>query len=168
MDARFRFVVGFVGLLNALLIIVLCGVVMDTRDDVQGLRDVLATKQDLINVAMPRMSFFHEEKCTTCHSERRFAGPHGNDRAHMEQALASMQAMSDTDFTDEDMARIHGSLAMLKCVQCHGTENLRKLSIKSPEERMQIIREMIAMPESNISPDEAEEINRSFEQMMGF
>lgn len=167
MDARFRFVVGFAAVLNVLLVLILCGVVMDTRHDVQGLKDVLATKQDLINVAAPRLAFFHEEKCVTCHTERRFAGPH-LARGEMEQAVAHMSALPDTDFTDDDLAKIHGSLAMLKCVQCHGAENLRKLAIKSPEQRMQIIREMIAKPGSDISPDEAEQINRSFEQMLGF
>ena len=74
MDARFRFVVGFVGVLNVLLVIILCSVVMEMRSDVDGLKDVLATKQDLMNVAAPKLTMFHEQKCTTCHTERRFAG----------------------------------------------------------------------------------------------
>jgi len=168
MDARFRFVVGFMTVLNALLVIVLCSVVMNTRDEVRGLHEVLATKQDLVNVAAPKLTFFHEDKCTTCHTERRFAGPHGNVRGEIEQAVAHMSTFPDTKFTDEDMAKIHSSLTALRCVQCHGAEQLRSLSIKSPEQRMQIIREMIAKPGSNISPDEAEEISRSLQQVIGF
>ena len=115
----------------------------------------------------PKMTFFHEAKCTSCHTERRFAGPH-NVRGEMEQAVAHMRAMPDANFSDEDMAKIHGSLTMLRCVQCHGAEKLRLLAIKSPQERMQIIREMIAKPGSQISPDEASAIQRSYETMMGF
>lgn len=168
MDARFRFVVGFAVVLNALLVLVLCGVVMNVREDVQGLQAVLVTKQDLINVAAPKLAFFHEGKCTSCHTERRFAGPHDNVRGKIEMAVAHMSALPDTEFTEEDVAKIHGSLAALRCVQCHGADKLRLLAIKSPEQRMQTIREMIAKPGSNISPDEAEQIQRSFEQMIGF
>jgi hypothetical protein len=167
MDGRFRFVAGFAVVFNALLVLILCGVVMDMRKDVQGLQDVLATKQDLVNVAAPKLTFFAEQQCTGCHTERRFLGPH-NVRGEIEQAVAHMSAMPDTHFTQEDLAKIHGSLAALRCVQCHGADRLRLLALKSPEERMQIIREMIAKPGSNISPDEAEQIHRSFEQMLGF
>jgi len=168
MDARFRFVVGFVGIFNALLVIILCGVVMDTRQEVQGLKDVLATKQDLMNVAAPRLTLFHEDKCTSCHTERKFAGPHQNMPGKIDQALAHMGALPDTGFSDEEFAKIHGSLALLRCAQCHGADKLRLLAIKSPEQRMQIIREMIAKPGSKISPDEAEAISRSYEEMFGF
>ena len=168
MDTRFRFVAGFAVVLNALLVLILCGVVMEIRDDVQGLQNVLATKQDLVNAAAPKMTFFHEDKCTGCHTERRFANPHDNARGKIEMAVAHMGAMPDTNFTEEDMAKIHGSLAALKCVQCHGADKLRTLAIKSPEQRMQIIREMIRKPGSNISQDEAESISRSFEEMIGF
>jgi hypothetical protein len=167
MDARFRFVIGFVGVLNVLLVIILCGVVMETRQDVRGLQEVLVTKQDLVNVAAPRLTLFAEEKCTSCHSERRFLGPH-NARGEIEQAIAHMSALPDTKFTDEDLAKIHSSLALLRCTQCHGADKLRLLAIKSPEDRMQIIRDMIAKPGSKIGPDEAEEISGSFDQLLGF
>jgi hypothetical protein len=167
MDKQYRFILVLLVLLNVLLVGVLCSVVLDTRADVNQLTAVLATKQDLVNVAAPRMTFFHEAKCTSCHTERRFAGPH-NVRGEIEQALAEMRQMPDTHFTDEDMAKIHSSLTMLRCVECHGAETLRLLAIKSPQERMEIIRKMIAKPGSRISPDEASDIQRSYEMMMGF
>jgi hypothetical protein len=40
--------------------------------------------------------------------------------------------------------------------------------LKSPAERKQIVREMVAKPNSNITPDEATKILRSFEQLVGF
>lgn len=167
MDNRYRFVIVFTTLLSALLMIFLCGLVRDTRREVHSLREVLASKQDLINVAAPKLTLFHEDRCTSCHTERRFAGPH-NTRGEVEQALAHMRAMPDTRFSDQDMSRIHASLQALRCVQCHGADKLRGLAIKSVEDRMQIIREMIAKPGSNIAPDEAEAIQRSFEQVLGF
>ncbi len=120
-----------------------------------------------MNLATPRLTFFHEDRCTSCHTERRFAGPH-NTRGQIEQALAHMSALPDTGFSEQDLARIHASLTLLRCTQCHGADKLRSLAIRSPEERMQIIREMIARPGSLITPDEANAIARSYEQMLGF
>ena len=167
MDSRYRFVVGFLTILNALLTLLLCGLVRDTRQEVNALRSVLATKQDLVNVAAPKLTFFHEEKCTGCHTERRFAGEH-NMRGQIEQAVAHMRAMPDAGFTDQDMAKIHASLELLQCTQCHGADTLRTLAIKSPTERMRTVREMIAKPRSNITPDEASRILRAYDQMVGF
>jgi hypothetical protein len=167
MDSRYRFVVGFLTILNALLVLLLCGLVRDTRHEVNALRTVLATKQDLVNVAAPKLAFFHEEKCTGCHTERKFAGQH-NVRGQIEQAVAHMRAMPDAGFTDRDMAKIHASLDLLRCTQCHGADRLRALAIKSPAERMRIIREMIGRPGSGLTPDEVGRIARAYEQMVGF
>ena len=167
MDSRYQFVVGFLTVLNALLVLLLCGLVRDTRHEINTLQTVLATKQDLVNVAVPKLTFFHEEKCTSCHTERRFAGEH-NVRGQIEQAVAHMRAMPDAGFTDQDVAKIHASLELLRCTQCHGADKLRTLAIKSPTDRMRIIREMIAKPRSNITPDEVTRILRAYEQMVGF
>jgi hypothetical protein len=168
MNARFRLITGLFTVANLVLVLMLCGMAVRLREDVNQLKTVLATKDDLINVSVPRMKFFHEEKCTTCHSERRFMGPHENLRGHLDQAVMQMMSQAGADISEDDFVKLHGSLVLERCRQCHGEEQLRKLAIKSPEQRMQIIREMIAKPGSDITPDEAEEINRSFEQMLGF
>ena len=167
MDSRYQFVVGFLTILNALLVLLLCGLVRDTRHEINELRTVLATKQDLVNVAAPKLTFFHEEKCTGCHTERKFAGEH-NMRGEIEQAVAHMRALPDTGFTDQDMAKIHASLDLLRCTQCHGADKLRTLAIKSPADRMRIVREMVARPNSTITPDEVTRILRAYEQVVGF
>jgi hypothetical protein len=167
MDSRNRFVVVFLTVLNAFLTLLLCGLVRDTRQDVGALRTVLATKQDLVNVAVPKLTFFHEEKCTTCHSERRFAGSH-NVRGQVERTVAHMGQMPDAPFTPDETARIHSSLEVFRCTQCHDADLLRRLAIKSPSERMRIVGEMAAKPGSRISPDEVTRILRAFEQMIGF
>jgi hypothetical protein len=167
MDNRNRFVVVFLTVLNAFLTLLLCGLVRDTRQDVVSLKSELASKQDLVNVAAPKLTFFHEEKCTTCHSERKFAGEH-NIRGQAELAVAHMGRLPDAGFTPEETARIHDSLEVFRCSQCHDTDQLRRLAIKSPSDRMRIVREMIGKPGSRISPDEAARILQSFERMIGF
>lgn len=167
MDSRYRFVVAFLVVLNALLTLLLCGLVRDTRHDVNALRAVLATKQDLVNVAVPKLTLYHEEKCTSCHSERRFTVPH-DGAGSLDQAIIHMRKLPDAHFTTEDLAKVHASLELLRCSQCHGADQLRKLAIKSPTERMQIVREMVGKPASNITPDQVDRILRAYEHMVGF
>jgi hypothetical protein len=165
MDTPFRFLVGILVVLSSVLLLFLCGLVVELRGDVEGLQEVLASKQDLLSIGGAKIRWFHEEKCTTCHSERRFAGAH-NTRGEMEAALAHMRSMPDTRFSDDDMAKIHASLTLLRCRTCHGEEKLRILALKSPEERMEIIRRMIAKPGSNLSPDEAVAIDRGYQLLL--
>jgi hypothetical protein len=167
MNNRYQFVVGLLVILNALLTLLLCGLVRDTRQDVSTLRDVLATKQDLVNVAVPKLTLFHEQKCTGCHTERRFAGPH-NVRGQIDQAIAHMSALPDAPITKAEMDKIHASLDLFRCSQCHDMNQLRRLAIKSPEERMRIVREMAGKPGSSLTPDEVTRILRAYEQLVGF
>jgi len=167
MDARFRFIVGLLTVFNAILLALLCGFIGDLSGRLDQLEQVLATKQDLARVSSARLKIFAEEKCTGCHTERRFAGEH-NVRGEIETALAKMKALPDTGLTDEDLAKVHASLTVLRCATCHGAEKLRMLALKTPAERMEVIREMIAKPGSNLTADEAEAIERSYEQLLGF
>ncbi len=167
MEKRYQFVVGFLTILNALLIVLLAGLIRDTRQDVNALRDVLASKQDLVNIAAPKLTLFHEEKCTGCHTERRFASPH-TGQGKIEQIVAQMSKLPDARITKKDLDKIHASLELLRCSQCHEADRLRQLAIKSPADRKRIVREMIAKPGSNITPDETMRILRAYEQMVGF
>ena len=167
MENRYQFVVGFLTILNAVMIVLLAGLVRDTRHDVNALRGVLANKQDLVNIAAPKLTLFHEEKCTGCHTERRFASPH-NGQGQIERVVAKMSKLSDARIGKKEMDKIHASLELLRCSQCHGADQLRQLAIKSPAERMRIVREMIAKPGSRLTPDEVTRVLRAYEQMVGF
>jgi hypothetical protein len=167
MENRYQFVVGFLTILNAVLIVLLAGLVRDTRHDVNALREVLASKQDLVNIAAPKLTLLHEEKCTGCHTERRFAGPHTSG-GQIEQIVAQMSKLPGAHINKRDMDKIHASLELLRCSQCHGVDQLRQLAIKSPTERMRIVREMVAKPGSRLSPDEVTRVLRAYELMIGF
>jgi hypothetical protein len=167
MENRYQFVVGFLTILNAVLIVLLAGLVRDTRHDVNALREVLASKQDLVNIAAPKLTLLHEEKCTGCHTERRFAGPHTSG-GQIEQIVAQMSKLPGAHINKKDMDKIHASLELLRCSQCHGVDQLRQLAIKSPTERMRIVREMVAKPGSRLSPDDVTRVLRAYELMIGF
>ncbi len=167
MNWMFRTMLGFSTVLSLVLVLFLNGQVGKLRADVAGLKDVLATKDDLIRVSVPPVKLLHEEKCTSCHTERRFAGEH-NVRGEIEAALTHMKAMPDANISDEDMGKIHASLELLRCANCHGEDNLRLLALKTPEQRMELIRRMAVKPGSNLTPDETESIQRAYQQLYGF
>jgi hypothetical protein len=167
MENRYQFVIGFLTILNAVVLVLLAGLVRDTRHDVNALRGVLASKQDLVNIAAPKLTLFHEEKCTTCHTERRFAGPHDGG-GQMERIVVQMSKLPDARISKKEMDKIHASLELLRCSQCHGADQLRQLAIKSPSDRMRIVREMVAKPGSRLTPDEVTRVLRAYEQMIGF
>jgi hypothetical protein len=89
-------------------------------------------------------------------------------RGQIEQAIAHMEALPDVRLSKEEVDKIHASLDLLRCSQCHGVDQLRKLAIKSPAERMRIVREMAGRPSSAIAPDEVTRILRAYEQLVGF
>ena len=167
MENRYQFVIGFLTILNAVVLVLLAGLVRDTRHDVNALRGVLASKQDLVNIAAPKLTLFHEEKCTTGHTERRFAGPHDGG-GQMERIVVQMSKLPDARISKKEMDKIHASLELLRCSQCHGADQLRQLAIKSPSDRMRIVREMVAKPGSRLTPDEVTRVLRAYEQMIGF
>ncbi len=167
MDNRYRFVVSFLLVLNTLLTGLLCGLLRDTRQDVNALRAVLASKQDLVNIAAPKLTLFHEEKCTGCHTERRFAGSH-EANGQIERVVAQMSKLPDVHISKKDQDKIHASLELLRCSQCHGVDRLRQLAIQSPTERMRTVREMVAKPGSRMTPDDVTKVLRGYEQTIGF
>jgi len=167
MNTRFHFLLGLAAILNLVLVVFLSGTVVQLRSQVANLTKVLATKEDLVAVNVPQSRFFTEEKCTRCHTERRFAGEH-NMRGEIEAAVAHMKAMPDVGLTEDDMAKIHASLSLLRCTRCHGEEKIRALALKSPEERMATVRRMTASPGSGLLPDEIAEILRAYREIYGF
>jgi hypothetical protein len=167
MNRTFRVLLILSSVLSLVLIAFLTSQVGALRSEFVGLRGALATKEDLVRVSVPPVEFFHEEKCTGCHAERRFAGEH-NTRGEMESALAHMKSLPDARFSDEDMGKIHASLQMLRCKSCHGADRLRTLALKTSEERMEIIRRMVNKPGSNLTEDDVSSIHASFQQIWGF
>ena len=167
MNWTFRALLGFSTVFSLVLIILLAGQVASLREDIAQLETTLATKDDLARVSVPSVKLYHEEKCTSCHTERRFAGEH-NVRGEMEAALEHMRAMPDARFTDEEMAKIHASLELLRCASCHGQDQLRLLALKTEEQRMDVIQRMAAKPDSKLEPDEIESIHAAYQRLFGF
>ena len=153
---------------TAILVLFACSVLMGLRADVAALKDVLASKDDLVAVKTAGLDLsFQQRKCTTCHTERRFAGEH-ETKDELVKIIKHMEEMPDMRLTDRDVEKIHSSLTLLKCATCHSSEEIKKLALMTDAEQTGTIREMQRKPGSNISPDEVQQIKDSFQLLVGF
>jgi hypothetical protein len=79
-----------------------------------------------------------------------------------------MERHPDMKLTDQDVQRVHASLTLLKCANCHASEQIKKLALLNSDQQIAKIREMQSKPGSRISPDEVKEIQESFHVLVGF
>ena len=84
------------------------------------------------------------------------------------RVVRRMQQQPDSRITEQEVGTIHASLLMLKCAQCHSGEMMKRLSLKTEEERSAIIKRMQKKPGSEIAPEEVSDIQRSFRMLIGF
>ena len=167
-DTKTRILTTFVAMATAVLVVFACSVLMSLRAEVKGLKDVLATKSDLVAVKTAGLNLSVEQgACTKCHTERRFAGEHGS-KNEITQVIKRMEAQPDVRLTHKDMQRIHASLTLMKCATCHSSDEIKRLALMTGSEQTATIRSMQRKPTSGISPDEIEDIRDSFQLLMGF
>ena len=167
MDAKSRFVMVFVLVCNTLLLVFVAHMVYKTQADVNGLTMTLATKKDVAAIKAKEVEDVLEKSCGNCHSESRFADFHGTEE-EMLAMIEHMQAMAGADIDPRDTQKIHASLALLQCNQCHGDEVLRQMTLKTQAEKMETIREMLIKSKGETLDEEVESLYRSYQQVYGF
>lgn len=169
-DTRITIFTTFVIIATAIVLVFACSIMMSLRAEVKALKDQLATKEDLVAVKTAGMNLsFTQEKCTRCHTERRFAGDHANGtKKGIAQMIHNMEAQPDVKLSHADVRKIHASLNLMKCASCHSAEEVKKLALMTDAEQTAVIRTMQRTPGSKISPDEIDDIKASFQVLMGF
>ena len=168
MDAKSRMLVIFLLFVNTIVVVALCSLTYQFMVEVRELGSVLATKTDLQAArTTDNALLFQEEKCTRCHTERRFAGMHGTEDGLL-GVIKRMQKLSDSRIQESDVSRIHASLALLKCTRCHTTDKLEQLGLLGNEMQLSTLRRMQQKPQSQISPDELANIRQAFHIIQGF
>ena len=170
MSPKSRFIVMFLLMSNTLLLVLLINIILKTQDDVISLQEVLATKTDLINLKQTGAESVLEKECTKCHSINRFVNFHGSEQ-ELIQLIKQMQTASGEIFDPGDVEKIHASLELLKCSQCHiGQGEIKRLGLKSEGEQKEIIRQMLIKSNTNIPDDETEveNIQEAYGEIYGF
>lgn len=167
MDTKFRIIFGFLLFCNTLLILFLTNYSLQTRSDITGLREELATKEDLLNLTHAKQADVLGQNCTHCHSESKFAGFHGTE-TEMMAMIDRMVARTGSKIDARDVDAIHASLELLQCNTCHEEHRTRKLALKSPGEQKEVIREMLVRAGSKADQEDVDRLHKSYQQMLGF
>ena len=167
-DTNARVLTTFATMAITILVIFQISLLMNLRAEVSSLEKVLATKEDVVAVRTAGVDLsFEQQKCTRCHTERRFAGEH-TSKNELTQVIQRMERHPDVNLTHKDMEKIHASLTLLKCASCHSSEQIKMLALLSQDAQTAKIREMQRKPGSRISPDEVKGIQESFHILVGF
>lgn len=135
------------------------------------LNEVKATLQKMEEEKIKNVSFQPfkplQENCTDCHSERRFMGIHGGD-TEINNIISFMTQMPDVHLSPQDLEKVHGSLVLLKCTNCHDEQQIKVLGTMSAEKQREIIIRMSKKRGSNISPDEVNQLQKALLDIQGF
>lgn len=161
--------------LGSLLLIVLAfttQMLIHLQRELTGLRDVLATKEELANLAVclgpadPAMAAL-EGTCTSCHTTDTFAEAHGMD-IDIHELVTRMSQLSNGLIPDDQIPRVEAGLAFMKCAHCHSIDRLKELAILSPRERWDMIVRMTEEEGATISPEDAQRIRDFYGDFWGW
>lgn len=158
---------------TALILLIFIGQVLVTLErEVTSLREELATKQDLANLAVhlgppdPAMAQL-EGTCTDCHTKETFDQAHGVS-GDVRELVQRMSEISGAHIAQDEIPRVEAALTFMKCAHCHTQDRLKELAILSPKDRWDIIVKMMKEPGTTITQEDAQRIRDFYGAFWGW
>lgn len=167
-----RLLAMVVGSLILILLAFTTQMLLALQRDVAHLRDVLATKQELANLAVslgppdPAMAGL-EGTCTSCHTRETFAEAHGFD-IDVHELVTRMSQLSGANIDPGEVPKVEAALTFMKCAHCHTIDRLKELAILSPQERWKVIVKMMKEPGATLSQEDAQRIRDFYGHFWGW
>ena len=159
---------GIAVLLNLILTVLLLDQVTRTRGEIDGLKRELASKQDVAMLRPIRVTEILEERCESCHTERRFAATWAMDPNEVLTVIERMRSHPGGDaIPGEEVLRIEAALILFRCTSCHEEAVLSRLVLMPREERVRFIRKKVAMPGSGFRSDQVGDVIQAVEGLSG-
>ena len=168
MNSGSRWLTNALLVVNAGLLAFVAKSYLDMSAAVGGLERVLAdgANASVVHRVEERLSLY-QEACTHCHTEERFKRLHGT-RDEITAIIDRMRAQPDARISEGEAEKIHASLVLLKCQQCHSGEMMAKLSLMNPDYRLGVVQEMARKPGSEIPVGEAGAILSAWKSLLEF
>lgn len=170
--ARRRVLATVLGAVGLILLLFISQEVVQLDYQVAQLRNELATKEDLANLAVhlgptdPGMAAL-ETSCTDCHTRETFQEVHGiTEDVH--DLVTRMSQLSGAHVAPEEIPRVEAALTFMKCAHCHSLDRLKELAILSPRERWDVIVSMMREPGATISQADAQRIRDFYGEFWGW
>lgn len=155
-------------IVTAVVVVFTAQILLDVRAELMEIKSAL-NKMEEEKIRSVSFQPFQalEENCTDCHSDRRFMGIHG-DETDITNIIRFMEKMPDAHLSPQDVEKVHSSLFLLKCVNCHDESQLKVLGTMSASGQREIIERMSKKSGSNILPDEVDDIHKTLLKIQGF
>lgn len=155
-----------------ILLVFLTQMLVTVHGDIASLRNELATKEELANLAVrlgpadPAMVAL-EGTCTDCHTKEKFATAHGIT-TEVSDLVARMRDVAGAHINPDEVPKVEAALAFMKCAHCHTIDRLKELAILSPAERWDVIVAMMKEPGATISQADAQRIRDFYGDFWGW
>jgi hypothetical protein len=170
--SRDRILIWILGSLLLILLAFTTQMLVALRRDVANLRQELATKEELANLAVhlgpsdPAMAGL-QGTCTSCHTQETFAESHGYEM-DVHELVTRMNQLSGANIDPADVPKAEAALTFMKCAHCHSIDRLKELAILSPQERWEVIVAMMKEPGATISQEDAQRIRDFYGDFWGW
>jgi len=157
---------------SLIMLVFVAQILVTIERQVTSLRDELATKQDLANLAVhlgppdPAMAEL-EGNCTSCHTKETFAQAHGVTE-DLHQLVQRMSDLTGASIQKEEIPKVEAALTFMKCAHCHTSDRLKELAILSPKERWDVIVKMMNEPGTTITQEDAQRIRDFYGEFWGW
>lgn len=159
---------GLAVLLNLILTVLLLDQVTRTRGEVDALKAELASKQDIAMLRPIRVREILQQRCESCHTERRFAASWDMDPTEVLTTIQRMRSHPGGEkIPGEEVLRIEAALILFRCTSCHQESVLSRLVLMPAKERTRFLRGKVAMPGSGFRADQAGVVIQAFELLAG-
>jgi len=158
--------------INLILLALVTQMMLSLHKDVTSLKDELATKDELANLASclgpsdPAMAKL-EGTCTSCHTKETFAEAHGYD-IDVHQLVTRMSQLSGANIANDQIPNVEAALTFMKCAHCHTIDRLKELAILGPQQRWDMIVRMMKEPGATISQEDAQRIRDFYGDFWGW
>ncbi len=160
------------GSICLILLAFITQMLLSLQRDVAHLRDELATKDELANLAArlgppdPAMAAL-EGTCTSCHTKETFERAHGME-IDVHELVTRMSQLSGAHIDPDEAPKVEAALTFMKCAHCHTIDRLKELAILSPQERWDMIVKMMKEPGATISQEDAQRIRDFYGDFWGW
>lgn len=163
-----RIIPFFLIIISTIVIIFIAQVLIQLKGELRDIKTTLAVLQNekVINAKFEPFKIL-EENCTSCHSERKYSGIHGQGE-EITKVLNYMEKMPDAHISSLDVGKIHGSLTLLQCVRCHDENQIKMLGTLNAAMQREYIERMTKKSGSGIANEDVSKIQKALHQIQGF
>jgi len=163
-----RNILFFLTIITVIILVFVAQILIEIKGEIIEIKSTFAkAEQEKISKTAFEPFKVLNENCTDCHSDRKFAGIHG-ETEEISGILKFMQQMPDANISPTDIDKIHSSLSLLKCVKCHSDDQIKILSTMNLAKQREIMIKMAKKTGSTMLAEDANKLLENLHKIQGF